>query len=464
MGTRVTTTILELDRIASEEVRNTGAKDAPGSALPAHGGQTLALPAERGQTRSARSNGQNLEQGSDSLNAVPRPAAVPPQAAPPGHVNPLISRYETILKRQELVWVSRRPFLRCLGTGGQGIVFLSQRQGADGFQRRVALKIFSPASYPNVVSYEMEMGRLASVAGRVARIQQDNLVDVHNFIKHRGIRLLEMEWVDGYDLQRLCRPVLLDRIDATVTRERWEHINNLTVTYGKTGLRFKPGIAVAVLRGCLAAVSALHREGIVHSDLKPSNIMLKRTGSTKIIDVGSAFDLYDSPPVGRCTPDYAAPEVLEGQPGSPQSDLASLGYVLIEMLTGAQPFAGKKRFAELLRAKKQILQRLPRLLPPEEIAYNELLIKLIRRLVDPDPSQRFQSAEAADLEEDGAADFLRQLVKGDLASEYQNDIRQWIDDIELAGGVDVSEQRNIHDPDCATMSLATLHPLEDELG
>jgi hypothetical protein len=285
MGTRVTTTILELDRIASEEVRNTGAKDAPGSALPAHGGQTLALPAERGQTRSARSNGQNLEQGSDSLNAVPRPAAVPPQAAPPGHVNPLISRYETILKRQELVWVSRRPFLRCLGTGGQGIVFLSQRQGADGFQRRVALKIFSPASYPNVVSYEMEMGRLASVAGRVARIQQDNLVDVHNFIKHRGIRLLEMEWVDGYDLQRLCRPVLLDRIDATVTRERWEHINNLTVTYGKTGLRFKPGIAVAVLRGCLAAVSALHREGIVHSDLKPSNIMLKRTGSTKIIDV-----------------------------------------------------------------------------------------------------------------------------------------------------------------------------------
>ena len=283
------------------------------------------------------------------------------------------------------------------------------------------------------------MARLASVAARVARIQQDNLVDVHNFIKHRGIRLLEMEWVDGYDLQRLCRPVLLDRIDATVTRERWEHINKFTVTYGKENLRLKPGIAVAVLRGCLAAVAALHREGIVHSDLKPSNIMLKRTGSTKIIDVGSAFDLYDSPPVGRCTPDYAAPEVLEGQPGSPQSDLASLGYVLLEMLTGVQPFAGKNRFAELLRAKKQILQRLPRLLPTEEIAYNELLIKLIRRLVDPDPSRRFQSAEAADLEEDGAADFLRQLVKGDLASEYQTDIRQWIDDIELAGGVDVPD-------------------------
>jgi eukaryotic-like serine/threonine-protein kinase len=378
--------------------------------------------------------------------------------------NPLLSRYETILKRQELVWVSRRPFLRCLGTGGQGIVFLSQRQGADDFQRRVALKIFSPAPYPNVVSYELEMARIASVAARVARIQQDNLVDVHNFIKHRGIRLLEMEWVDGYDLQRLCRPALLDRIDATVARGRWEHINTFTVTYGKENLRLKPGIAVAVLRGCLAAVAALHREGIVHSDLKPSNIMLKRTGSTKIIDVGSAFDLYDSPPVGRCTPDYAAPEVLEGQPGSPQSDLASLGYVLLEMLTGVQPFAGKTRFAELLRAKKQILQRLPKLLPTEEIAYNELLIKLIRRLVDPDPSRRFESAEAADIEEDGAADFLRQLVKGDLASEYQTDIRQWIDDIELSGGVDVSDPPRDGLASRPTASLATLHSLGEELA
>jgi serine/threonine protein kinase len=396
------------------------------------------------------------QQGSVSLKASPKKGAAVARA------NPLIARYETILKRQELVWVSRRPFLRCLGTGGQGIVFLSQRQGADDFQRRVALKVFSPAPYADVASYETEMARLASVAGRVARIQQDNLVDVHNFIKHRGIRLLEMEWVDGYDLQRLCRPWVFDQIRTNVTAERWEHINNFTVTRGKESLRFKPGIAVSVLRGCLAAVAALHRDGIVHSDLKPSNIMLKRTGSTKIIDLGSAFDLYDSPPSGRCTPAYAAPEVLEGQPGSQQSDLASLGYVLLEMLCGEQPFAGKTRFAELLRAKKQILERLPKLLPPEEIAYSELLINLIRRLVDPDPSRRFSNAEAADLDEEGAAEFLRQLVKGDLASEYHSDVRQWIEDIEQSGGVG-DERNSLPLPGECTLSLATLHPLDGEL-
>jgi serine/threonine protein kinase len=397
------------------------------------------------------------EQGSVSLKAAPKKGAAAVRA------NPLIARYETILKRQELVWVSRRPFLRCLGTGGQGIVFLSQRLGADDFQRRVALKVFSPAPYGDVGSYETEMARIASVAGRVARIQQDNLVDVHNFIKHRGIRLLEMEWVDGYDLQRLCRPRAFEQIRVNVSAERWEHINSFTVTQGKESLRFKPGIAISVLRGCLAAVAALHRDGIVHSDLKPSNIMLKRTGSTKIIDVGSAFDLYDSPPTGRCTPAYAAPEVLEGKPGSPQSDLASIGYVLLEMLCGEQPFAGKSRFAELLRAKRQILERLPKLLPPEEFAYSEPLIKLIRRLVDPDPSRRFPSAEAADLAEDGAAEFMRQLVKGDLSSEYHADVRQWIEDIEQSGGVGEDERNPRPLPGECTLSLATLHPLDGEL-
>jgi eukaryotic-like serine/threonine-protein kinase len=397
------------------------------------------------------------EQGCDPLKASPKNSTAALRA------NPLIARYETILKRQELVWMSRRPFLRCLGTGGQGIVFLSQRQGADDFQRRVALKVFSPAPYSDVASYETEMARIASVAGRVARIQQDNLVDVHNFIKHRGIRLLEMEWVDGYDLQRLCRPGLLDQIKLQVTAERWEYLNDFTVTRGRESLRFKPGIAMSVFRGCLAAVAALHRDGIVHSDLKPSNIMLKRTGSTKIIDVGSAFDLYDSPPRGRCTPAYAAPEVLEGQPGSPQSDLASLGYVLLEMLCGVQPFAGKTRFAELLRAKKQILERLPKLLPPEEFAYSEPLMKLIRRLVDPDPTRRFESAEAADLAEDGAAEFLRQLVKGDLASEYHADVRLWIEDIEQSGGVQETDRLELPSAGECTISLATLHPLDAEL-
>ncbi len=55
--------------------------------------------------------------------------------------------------------------------------------------------------------------------------------------------------------------------------------------------RVKPGMAIAIVRDCLAALAALHREGIVHGDIKPSNIMLKRTGNAKIVDIGSAFEV-----------------------------------------------------------------------------------------------------------------------------------------------------------------------------
>jgi len=376
--------------------------------------------------------------------------------------NPLLPRYEAILARQRLGWMSRRPFLRCLGVGGQGIVFLSERQGSDEFRLPVALKLYSPERYRDAGEYEREMARLGQVTSRVARIQQDNLIDVHNFIRRGGIRILEMEWVDGYDLQCLLRPTILERVRHSVSDDRWGYINNVIVTEGKHQPRLKPGIAVAILRGCFAALAALHRDGVIHSDLKPSNIMLKRTGSVKIIDVGSAFEVLRPPDATRCSPAYAAPEVLEGNPGTAASDLASLGYVLIEMLAGAQPFAGIDGLGELLKAKKQILHQLPRILPPEEIAYNELLINLIRGLVDPDPARRFPTAEAADLSEVGAASFQRQLVKGDLATEYENELRLWIDEVELTGAVDVLERASGFDPTLATTRFVGSLHLEDE--
>ncbi len=88
---------------------------------------------------------------------------------------------------------------------------------------------------------------------------------------------------------------MLERVRQRVSNRRWDYINNVIVTAGGSQPRLKPGIAIAILRECLAALAALHREGIVHGDLKPSNIMLKRTGNAKIIDIGSAFDLDDVP-------------------------------------------------------------------------------------------------------------------------------------------------------------------------
>jgi len=341
----------------------------------------------------------------------------------------LLAEYDALLSNQRFSWTEHHRLLRQLGSGGQGIVYLTERRGADHFTLPVALKIFSPQPFDSEAAYDESMERMARVAALVAQIQQDNLLDVHNFVDYRRIRMMEMEWIDGYDLGLLLTDDMLDRSRERVSRRRWEYMNNVIVTSGPCQPRLKPGVAVAVLRDVLGALAALHREEIVHRDVKPSNIMLKRTGNAKLIDIGSAAEMMDEPSVQTCTPAYAAPEVLEAGEFSPRSDLASLGYVLIEMLSGTPPFYGITEYGPLVEAKRTLPHRLHEILP-EEVVVNDLLMNFCQGLIAPDPERRFPNAEAADLREEGAAHFLRQLTINNLGSEYENEIRLWLEEIE----------------------------------
>ncbi|MEM1305443.1 MAG: serine/threonine protein kinase, partial [Planctomycetota bacterium] len=91
-------------------------------------------------------------------------------------------RYETLIRSERLGWTEHLRLNRLLGTGGQGVVYLSERRGTDGFTLPVALKFFSPERYRDERSYAEAMQRMAAVSGRVAQIQHDNLLDVQNFI------------------------------------------------------------------------------------------------------------------------------------------------------------------------------------------------------------------------------------------------------------------------------------------
>jgi len=340
----------------------------------------------------------------------------------------LVARYQRLIKTKYFPWTVHSHFHRRLGAGGQGIVFLTEHRGADGFAVPVAVKVFAPERYDEARAYDEAMTRIAQVSALVARIQQDNLLTVLNFVDYDRIRMMLMEWVDGYDLRRLLCRETLERVEHRVSLRRWEYINDVIGTAGPEQTRFKPGVAVSIVRECLMALAALHREQIIHGDIKPSNIMLKRTGNAKIIDIGSAFKTDNPPPLRTCTPSYAAPEVLDGGEMTPRSDLASLGYVLIELLSGCQPFAGLKTYRELLEAKRRLPQRLAEVLPPEA-ACNELLMSFCKGLIAPDPQLRFPDAEAAAMLKEGAAAFLAQLVKGDMASEYENEIRLLIEEL-----------------------------------
>ena len=348
---------------------------------------------------------------------------------PKRSLSELADSYDALLPRPTVRWSVEYRLQKILGSGGQGVVYLADRLGADSITIPVALKVFSPKRYETTEDYQQDMVRVAQVAARLALIQQDHLLDVHNFVDCDGIRVMVMEWVDGFDLEYLLKPSTLEQTRNRVSDEQWSYFNKVVFSLGSARARLMPGIANSIVRECLAALAALHREGIVHADIKPSNIMLKRTGNAKLIDLGAAFEVDDAKTRRMVTPKYAAPEVLKGEASTPYSDLASLGYVLVEMLSGAPLFAGLHTHADLLRAKERIGTHLYEILPGE-IAASELLVELIRGLVSPDPLQRFPSAEAADLFEHGAANFNRQLVTSNLGSEYETDLRTWLSVVE----------------------------------
>jgi serine/threonine-protein kinase len=103
--------------------------------------------------------------------------------------------------------------------------------------------------------------------------------------------------------------------------------------------------------------------------------------------------------------------------------------VLIEMLSGRPPFAGLQSYRDLLEAKRSLAHRLPQILPAD-VSCNELLMNFIRGMIASEPARRFPSAEDADLVKEGAASFHRQLIVGGLASEYDNEIRAWLELLE----------------------------------
>lgn len=340
----------------------------------------------------------------------------------------LLTRYQTILGSQRLNWTAHHELQELLGAGGQGVVYKSERRGTDGFTLPVAVKIFSPEHFKDPHAYDESMGRIGKVAAHVAQIQHDNLIHIQNFLDRNRIRMMVMEWVDGYDLRRLLTQAMMRQLRAQVSETRWDDINRVVVTAGSVQPRMKPGIAVAIVRECLAALAAMHRDRIVHGDIKPANVMLKRSGHVKIIDIGSAFEQAYPPNLRTCTPAYAAPEVLDGSSCSRRSDLASLGYVLVELLSGRPPFAGLHNVRELLEAKRRLPHQLEKVLPPE-VTVNDLLMNFCRRLIAPDPNVRFDSAEDADLKDQGAAAFQRQLVLGNLSVEYRNEVRLWLQEL-----------------------------------
>jgi serine/threonine protein kinase len=267
-----------------------------------------------------------------------------------------------------------------LGQGGMATVYKGYREDID---RYVAVKVLPP--HPGLDQQFIERFKLE--ARTIARLQHPHILPLYDYGVEDDILYLVMAYIEGGSLG--------DRIDSG---------------------RLTPRQAEPILRQVAAALDYAHRQGVIHRDIKPDNILLDKEGNALLADFG-IVKLADSGShltvtgglVG--TPAYMAPEQGSGEEITNSADIYSLGVVVYEMLTGRKPFEAETPMQVVIKHMTSPIPSLRATVPdaPEvlEMTLNRALAKV--------PENRYATAtEFAD-------DFTRSIHSPDSVAGLKID-------------------------------------------
>lgn len=252
----------------------------------------------------------------------------------------------------------RFEVLSVLGAGGMGVVYKARDRELDDL---VALKMLKRDLWGD----RSQLDRLKSELKLARKITHPNVLRTHDFGDIDGVPYISMEYVRGVTLR-----YMLDQ-----TRR----------------LPYSAGLRLA--KQLCAGLAAAHAVGVLHRDIKPENLILEPTGNAKLMDFGIARPIDRLTPgqtqagfiVG--TPQYMAPEILQGKEADPRSDLYSCGIVLYEIFTGVLPFEGPT-------AMEVMVKHLREEPPPPSSRWPEIppvLEAAILRCLEKDPERRYHS-------------------------------------------------------------------------
>ncbi len=246
-----------------------------------------------------------------------------------------------------------------LGTGAMGEVFRAYDPVID---RPVAIKVVRPELLAGSGA-EQWLERFRREARAAGRRFHPNIVAILDVGEDAGAPFLAMEYVDGRSLDGIL----------------------------KASGPLDPGRSVAIIAQVLSALGFAHENGIVHRDVKPSNIIVLADGAIKVADFGIArIDDSEFTIVGDVlgTPAYMAPEQLSGTPVDARADLFAAAVILFEMMSGVKPFRG----ASLTEIMSNMQTRGPEDIRALNPAVPEALKAVIAKALAFDPAQRYATA------------------------------------------------------------------------
>jgi eukaryotic-like serine/threonine-protein kinase len=273
----------------------------------------------------------------------------------------------------QVIFNGRYELHHRLGRGGMAEVYLARDQLLD---RPVAVKVLFPALATEAGFVE----RFRREAQSAANLNHPNIVSVFDWGEANGTYFIVMEYVEGHTLADTMR----------------------------AEGRLHPDRAAEIVSDIASALGFAHRNGVVHRDVKPGNVLITTDGAVKVADFGIARALSDTSDqnltktgsvMGTAT--YFSPEQARGAAVDPRSDLYSLGCVLYELTTGRPPFQGESAMAI---AYKHVQENPipPRQLDPE---LPETLEAITLKCLAKNPDNRYPTA--ADLRAD-----LRRYLDG----------------------------------------------------
>jgi serine/threonine protein kinase len=247
-----------------------------------------------------------------------------------------------------------------VGRGSTGVVYLSHD---NYYGRDVAIKVYNADTAGDEERSRVARKMFLSEAHLVGMLQHPNILPIYDAGEEDGHCYIVTEHVHGArTLAAYCRPDNLLRIDD----------------------------AVEIIYKCARALHYAHSRGVIHRDVKPSNIMLTQDSDVRIIDFGIAL-VADSD-VSRIegiagSPSYMSPEQVQSLELTNRSDLYSLGAVMYELLTGARPF----RAGNLQKLLHQIVYATP---PPIHTLRPEVpedLEQVVATALQKEPGKRYKS-------------------------------------------------------------------------